>query len=374
VFELGAVYLKLIKAVPLKDSHPLDPAIYIHRFAGMMEFGEDVDKVKMDAANLVKGFKRDWLIEGRRPSGICGAALILAARMNNYRRSVAEVVQVVKIADSTLKKRLEEFQQTPAGQMSITEIRQRWELDEQGSEAFPSVAAPPIFNRHRRVEAIQAEESARAARRASPECGSSIGEASADDEDDDDSQSRRKKRKLNKGKDVKRIKRNRENSSIPTSRGGTPRADSPAGQRNSEAGPGPTTLANALDWTASVGQGEREDIEGDEDDILNNPVADQLVGEELNEALAHDDVAEALMKIEHTKEEELNNIQSDIARRPEDDPLKGLDEDELDDYICDPIEAKIKMHTWIDTNMDYLIKLQGELSVAGRHRDWPRAD
>ena len=32
--------------------------------------------------------------------------------MNNFRRSVAEVVQVVKIADSTVRKRLEEFRRT----------------------------------------------------------------------------------------------------------------------------------------------------------------------------------------------------------------------------------------------------------------------
>jgi hypothetical protein len=120
-----------------------------------------------------------------------------------------------------------------------------------------------------------------------------------------------------------------------------------------------------MESARSVDQEEGDDIEGDEDDLLNNPIADQIVGDELTDALADDDVAEALMKIEHTKEEELNHIQEDIARRPDDDPLKGLDEDELDDYICDPIEAKIKMHTWIDTNMDYLIKLQGELgSVA----------
>lgn len=364
VFELGGVYLKLLKAVPIKDPLPLDPSIYIHRFASMLEFGEDTEKVKNDATSLVSGFKRDWMVEGRRPSGICGAALILAARMNNYRRSVAEIVQVVKIADSTLKKRLEEFQQTPAGQMSVTEIRHRWVLDKEGTMAFPSSAAPPIFNKHRRVEALQAEASARAARRASSERGSSAGEDS-DEDDDDESGSRKRKRKLNKGKEVKRVKRDRENSATPSSRGGTPRGESLAGQRNSRAGPGPTTLANAMESARSVDQEEGDDIEGDEDDLLNNPIADQIVGDELTDALADDDVAEALMKIEHTKEEELNHIQEDIARRPDDDPLKGLDEDELDDYICDPIEAKIKMHTWIDTNMDYLIKLQGELgSVA----------
>lgn len=357
------MYLKLLKAVPLKDSKPLDPAIYIHRFANLLDFGDDIDKVKMDAANLVKGFKRDWMVEGRRPSGICGAALILAARMNNYRRSVAEIVQVVKIADSTLKKRLEEFQQTPTGQMSITEVRQKWELDKRGVEAFPSSQAPPIFNKHRRVEALQAEESARAARRASSEAGSSVGEG--EDDEDDESGSRKKKRKLNRNKDVKQVKRDREGSAAPSSRAGTSRVGSPTWQANSEAGPGPTTQANALNangYAERNGQADPEEDE-DDDDVLNSAVADHIVGEDLNEAIANEEVAEALTKIEHLKQEELHHIKEDIASRPEDDPLKGLDEDELDDYICDPIEAKIKMHTWIDTNMDYLIKLQGKLNI-----------
>ncbi|KAJ7916525.1 BRF1-domain-containing protein [Mycena leptocephala] len=112
VFELGHTYLQLVQTLNLKL--PLvDPSHYISRFAALLEFGDETPKVSMDAVRLVQRFDRDWMTRGRRPAGICGAALLLAARMNNFRRSVEEIVQVVKIADTTLKKRLDEFKNTP---------------------------------------------------------------------------------------------------------------------------------------------------------------------------------------------------------------------------------------------------------------------
>jgi transcription factor IIIB subunit 2 len=82
--------------------------------------------VANDACRLVQRFSRDWMNTGRRPAGICGACLLLAARMNNFRRSLAEVVQVVKIADVTVRKRLEEFKQTPTSALSVQDFRSIW--------------------------------------------------------------------------------------------------------------------------------------------------------------------------------------------------------------------------------------------------------
>ena len=57
----------------------------------LLEFGDETHQVAMDAVRLVQRFDRDWMTKGRRPAGICGACLLLAARMNNFRRSVAEI-------------------------------------------------------------------------------------------------------------------------------------------------------------------------------------------------------------------------------------------------------------------------------------------
>ncbi|GBE85923.1 BRF1-domain-containing protein [Sparassis crispa] len=135
VFELGHTYLQLVQTLNLRL--PLvDPSHYISRFAALLEFGEETHQVAMDAVRLVQRFDRDWMTRGRRPAGICGAALLLAARMNNFRRSIAEIVQVVKIADTTLKKRLEEFKCTPSGALTLADFRSVWLEEEMDPPAY----------------------------------------------------------------------------------------------------------------------------------------------------------------------------------------------------------------------------------------------
>lgn len=141
VFVLGRSYLRLLRVLNLQM--PLiDPSFYISRFAALLEFGDETQRVVTDATRLVTRFKTDWMVEGRRPAGICGACLLLAARMNHFRRSITEIVQVVKIADVTLRKRLEEFKSTPSGQLTIEDFRSVWLEEENNPPAFSRARAP----------------------------------------------------------------------------------------------------------------------------------------------------------------------------------------------------------------------------------------
>ncbi|XP_062824636.1 transcription factor IIIB 90 kDa subunit isoform X2 [Anolis carolinensis] len=88
----------------------------------MLEFGTKNHEVSMTALRLLQQMKRDWMHTGRRPSGLCGAALLVAARMHDFRRTVKEVIRVVKVGESTLRKRLTEFEDTPASQLTIDEF------------------------------------------------------------------------------------------------------------------------------------------------------------------------------------------------------------------------------------------------------------
>jgi transcription factor IIIB subunit 2 len=269
---------------------------------------------------------------GRKPSGICGAALILAARMNNYRRSVAEVVQVVKIADVTIKKRLEEFQRSATGKLTVAEFRDVW-LDQAEN--------PPAFTKNREIEEVKAAEEARSARAASA--------STVNDEDEEVAPGSRKRRKgtqvpSSKGKRVK-LDRGNSNGSARSERHESPFPVIPK-ISSSAAGPGPSTMANMYD-----------EEQPDEPDP-NEEIVDAAVENVLTEVLQDDEVANELQTIEQAKQEELQSITQRRAQE-EDDPLKGLDEDELDEYLLDEVSAKIKMHTWISVNMDYLEKLQG---------------
>ena len=103
--------------------NPINPEDLIYRFAKQLEFGELTMRVANEAAHIVQRMNRDWMTTGRRPAGICGAALILAARMNNFRRTVREVVYVVKVTDLTIHKRLDEFKVTESSDLTVEQFR-----------------------------------------------------------------------------------------------------------------------------------------------------------------------------------------------------------------------------------------------------------
>lgn len=127
VFKLGHIYKDLIDELRINGNgftiHPINPEDLILRFAYRLEFGEDTMRVANEAVRIVQRMNRDWMTPGRRPAGICGAALVLAARMNNYRRSVREMVYIVKVTESTIGKRLEEFKETESSSLTVEEFR-----------------------------------------------------------------------------------------------------------------------------------------------------------------------------------------------------------------------------------------------------------
>ncbi|XP_061602861.1 BRF1 RNA polymerase III transcription initiation factor subunit b [Cololabis saira] len=121
VYILGKTFLLLARELCI-NAPAIDPCLYIPRFAHMLEFGAKTHEVSMTALRLVQRMKRDWMHTGRRPSGLCGAALLVAARMHKFRRSVKDVISVVKVCQTTLRKRLTEFEDTPTSQLTIDEF------------------------------------------------------------------------------------------------------------------------------------------------------------------------------------------------------------------------------------------------------------
>ncbi|KAF7542951.1 hypothetical protein G7046_g10085 [Stylonectria norvegica] len=124
VFKLGRIFKKLNEVVPIGNDGliPVYPEDLIWRFATKMEFHQETAKVAEDAVRLVKRMSRDWMVMGRRPSGICGACLLMAARMHNFRRTVREVVYIVKVTNHTIQSRLQEFKFTESSRMSVEDF------------------------------------------------------------------------------------------------------------------------------------------------------------------------------------------------------------------------------------------------------------
>ncbi|KAJ1817128.1 transcription factor TFIIIB subunit brf1 [Coemansia sp. RSA 2675] len=140
VFKLGSTFARLVNVLSLQLPI-VDPSLYLLRFASMLEFGDKTQLVVMDAMRLVQRMDRDWIRTGRRPSGICGACLLISARMHNFRRTQREIIRVVKIADTTLRRRLGEFCKTQSGKLTVSDFRSLW---------LEQAADPPAFTNSRK--------------------------------------------------------------------------------------------------------------------------------------------------------------------------------------------------------------------------------
>lgn len=314
----------------------VDPSHYISRFAALLEFGEETHRVATDAVRLVQRFDRDWVTKGRRPAGICGAALLLAARMNNFRRSVEEIVQVVKIADTTLKKRLEEFKKTPSGALTLADFRTVW-LDEEMD--------PPAFTKGREREEKEKENAGNGP------------------------QEVRKKRK-GKQKRVDHVSEDEEEAE-PLSQqvAPPPPAIDPAlfsqgilmgttsppplffpedDEEISYAHIDPVLRLSIEDATARSAAG----IEETADQALANEVATFLQN------------SQGLMLTEALNEAEERRH----AHFAEVDELKGLDEEELDRFLLSEEEVKIKERVWVEMNREYLEGIASMFPIL-RYRD-----
>ncbi|KAJ5684092.1 uncharacterized protein N7477_000437 [Penicillium maclennaniae] len=144
VFKLGRTYKALLDELRLGGNvflmNPIDPESLIYRFSKQLEFGPATMQVAGEAVRIVQRMNRDWMTTGRRPAGVCGAALILAARMNNFRRTVREVVYVVKVTEITISQRLNEFSSTESGDLTVDQFR---------SVQLENAHDPPSFTRAR---------------------------------------------------------------------------------------------------------------------------------------------------------------------------------------------------------------------------------
>eukprot|EP00468_Gymnochlora_sp_CCMP2014_P002711 CAMPEP_0167747626 /NCGR_PEP_ID=MMETSP0110_2-20121227/4388_1 /TAXON_ID=629695 /ORGANISM="Gymnochlora sp., Strain CCMP2014" /LENGTH=470 /DNA_ID=CAMNT_0007632553 /DNA_START=55 /DNA_END=1467 /DNA_ORIENTATION=+ len=127
---------KLQLSIPI-----IDPTLYIHRFADKLEFENKCHDVANTAVKLVCNMKRDWMVTGRRPSGICAAALLIAARIHGFKRSLDEVSGVTNVAQSTIRTRINEFKATETSNLTLREFKS------QGIERLTEAHDPPAFTK-----------------------------------------------------------------------------------------------------------------------------------------------------------------------------------------------------------------------------------
>nr|UXY87151.1 TFIIB related factor hBRF [Cryptomonas sp.] len=119
--KIGGIFLKFVQH--LNISLPvIDPSLFVHRFATSLKFGNKTNLVARSALRLIARMKRDWMSTGRRPSGLCGAALLIASRMHGMERSQKEISEIVRIGNIVLRSRLREMDKTSTSCLTVYEI------------------------------------------------------------------------------------------------------------------------------------------------------------------------------------------------------------------------------------------------------------
>ena len=285
------------------------------------------------------------MTRGRRPAGICGAALLLAARMNNFRRSVEEIVQVVKIADTTLRKRLEEFKATPSGALTLADFRNVWLEDEMD---------PPAFTKGR-----EKEEAERAAEQGNGD------EVQESQRAKINGKKKAKEKKRRKGKRKRIEGTDEEDNVLPVVQEPPPRQPlDPSILNNSiltsvltppdeDLNIDPALLEQSIPTTTTESILEAPSL---------TPTLSSLMDETLSSALA-EEVTTFLQNPQGSMlSDALNEAeQRRLAQMTVDDELLGLNEEELDRFILNEEEVRIKERVWVEFNKEYLEAIAGEL-------------
>ncbi|KAG2666104.1 hypothetical protein I3760_15G040000 [Carya illinoinensis] len=121
VYVLGAVFLQLCQLLSLGEHptivKPVDPSLYIPRFAEKL-LKERNMKVCGTALHIIASMKRDWIQTGRKPSGLCGAALYISALSHGYRFSKSDIVEeLIKNASEVKACELSEDRSLKSGEL-----------------------------------------------------------------------------------------------------------------------------------------------------------------------------------------------------------------------------------------------------------------
>jgi len=237
--------------------------------------------------------------------------------MNNFRRSVEEIVQVVKIADTTLKKRLDEFRKTPSGKLTLADFRRVWLEEEQD---------PPAFTKGNEKDERERQKKSKGKKR---------------------KRERDKEEEEEEGEEIRNVEAEMEESIKEVSKDLDP-----------------------LLFGAGMGGGRGlplflPDVELDEDTNIDpalrekpppsplEKVVDEAVAEEVSSVLQTDrglQVAQALGEAESRR---------NAALVP--DEFADLDDEELDQFILTEEEVRVKERVWVEMNKDYLEAIAGRL-------------
>ncbi|XP_054726188.1 transcription factor IIIB 90 kDa subunit [Anastrepha obliqua] len=314
-YELGRTYLKLSNALCI-NIPSVDPCLYIMRFANKLQFGAKTHEVSMTALRIVQRMKKDSLHSGRRPTGLCGAALLIAARMHEFSRTILDIVGIVKIHESTVRKRLIEFADTPSSALT---------LDEFMSVDLEAEQDPPAFKAARKKDRDRIKD---------------IGEHELS--------KLQKEIDTHLEKDLKRLQKN----TIKRLTGGV------------------GDIANDVDFedVESANFIEESNLEAIKECLADTP--EVKVPQKIPEKIVINGLKPDIESMCRPAPSELQEAERSKENEVMDDlDLEGLDDEEINNYILTHEEAEYKNNMWNALNAEYLKEMREKEERLAKERE-----
>ena len=121
LFKLGTIYIKFIKLFDLKIPL-LDSSLILKKLISKFKNfnSNEMQQINQIAFKILQCMKKNWLIEGRNPNGICAACIFISLKLNNFKTD--DVCKIINISKKTINLRINEFKQTKFALLSKDEL------------------------------------------------------------------------------------------------------------------------------------------------------------------------------------------------------------------------------------------------------------
>ena len=350
VYAIGATYLQLIKSLGVVNIPIVDPSLYIQKFVAQLEFDHEGSKSVMnDAIRIVQRMGKDWLHQGRRPAGIAAASLIIAMNMNNYRRSRAQIVQIAKVAEETVQRRLDEFKTTSSGTLTVQDFR---------NANIETEADPPSFTKHREMERRLAEQ-----RQKLQQGESSIMPQSEEFE----LYEMAKEIEEFQNEMAKELEEGAKPEKIEVEAEGEVEREAKREAKREASDEAPVEPEIETEVEADSIKASSSNTENNENTASTTSREGSATPSINRRQFAKIQAMDLIRKYQEAKRQELlnanrpNSQQAWISEvRDDPDELSDVDDEELDALILTDAEAKLKSQIWMAMNRDYLIEQENK--------------
>ena len=121
LFKLGTIYIKFIKLFDLKIPL-LDSSLILKKLISKFKNfnSNEIQQINQIAFKILQCMKKNWLIEGRNPNGICAACIFISLKLNNFKTD--DVCKIINISKKTINLRINEFKQSKFALLSKDEL------------------------------------------------------------------------------------------------------------------------------------------------------------------------------------------------------------------------------------------------------------